>query len=95
MRTCRIITEVFPFYSTCFNLPFLLITFFKRVPELLLVIAVHPRLIFCGALKKALIVTEDRSYQTQYFSKIFPGPLVLAVNIHLYLLLNESLYNVF
>ena len=41
----------------------LLITFFKTVGELLHLLTVHPNLILRAALKKALMVSEDRSYQ--------------------------------
>ena len=79
-KTCRIITEVFYFDATCFILRFLLKTFFKTVGEPL-----HSKLVFRGALKEALMVPEDRSYQFQYFAKIFPSPLALMLQIHFYL----------
>ena len=53
-------------------------------------LTVHPKLIFRGALKKALMVPEDRFYQTQYFSKIFPSSLVLTLQMHFYLHFQES-----
>ena len=53
-------------------------------------LTVHPKFIFRGTLKKALMVPEDRSYQTQYFAKIFPSPLVLTLQIHFYLHFQES-----
>ena len=56
----------------CFVLRFLLRTFFKTFGEPLYLLTVHPKLNFRGALRKSLIVAEDRSYQTQYFAKIFP-----------------------
>ena len=82
IKTCRIITEVFYFDATWFILRFLLRTFFKIVGEPQHLLTVHPKLIFRGALKKDLIVPEDRSYQTQYFAKIFHSPLALMLQIH-------------
>ena len=46
-----------------------------------------------GALKKTLKIREDRSYQTQYFAKIFSSPLALMLHIHFYLHLQESSEN--
>ena len=89
-KTCRFITEVFHFYAECFILPFLLRTVFKTVAELLHLSTVHPKLIFWGALKTALMISEVRSYQTQYFAKIFSSPLALTLHIHFYLHLKES-----
>ena len=68
--------------------------FFKTVGEQLHLLKLHPKLIFRGALKKALIVLEDISYQTQFFAKIFPRPLALTLHIHFYLHLKESSENV-
>ena len=45
-------------------------------------LTVQAKLIFLGALKEALMVPEDRSYQTQYFAKIFPISLTLTWRIH-------------
>ena len=59
-------------HVTCFVLRFLLRKFFKTVGELLHLLPVHPKLIFRGVLKKAVMVPEDRSYQTQHFAKILP-----------------------
>ena len=84
-KTCRIITEVFYFDATCFILRFLLKTFFKTVGDPLHLLTLHSKLIFRGALKEALMVPEDRSYQFQYFAKIFPSPLALMLQIHFYL----------
>ena len=56
-------------------------------------LTVHPKLIFRGTLKKASVVTEDRSYQTQYFAKIFPSPLASSLQIHFYLHFQESSWN--
>ena len=67
-KTCKMITGFFHFYATCFILLFLLRTFFKTFTELLHLITLHPKLILWGALKKALVVLEDRSCQTQYCS---------------------------
>ena len=39
------------------------------------------------------MVPEDRSYQTQYFAKIFPSPLASTLHIHFYLHLKESSEN--
>ena len=68
--------------------------FFKTVGEQLHLLKLHPKLIFRGALKKALIVLEDISYQTHFFAKIFPRPLALTLHIHFYLHLKESSENV-
>ena len=84
-KTCRIITEVFYFDATCFILRFLLKTFFKTVREPLHLLTLHSKLIFRGTLKEALMVPEDRSYQFQYFAKIFPSPLALMLQIRFYL----------
>ena len=78
------LTEIFHIYVTCFILRFLLRTFCKTVGEPLYLLTVHPKLIFRGALKKALMVLEDRFYQRQYFAKIFPSPLTLTLQIHLH-----------
>ena len=53
-------------------------------------LTLHSKLIFRVALKKALMVPEDRSYQTQYFAKIFPSPLASTLHIHFDLHLKES-----
>ena len=53
----------------------------------------HPKLIFRGAIKKALMVSEDRSYQKQYFAKISPSLLALTLHIHFYLHFQESAYD--
>ena len=90
-KTCRIITEVFHFYATCFVLCLLLRILFKIVWELL---HLHPKLIFRGALKKVPTVPDVRSYQTQYFTKIFPNPLALRLHIHFYLHLQGSSENI-
>ena len=60
--------------------------FFKTVGKLLHLLTVHPKLVFLGALKKALIVPEDGSYQTQYFAKLCSSPLNLTLHIHFYLI---------
>ena len=39
------------------------------------------------------MVLEDRSYQPQYFTKIFSSPLTLALRIHFYLHFQESSSN--
>ena len=36
------------------------------------------------------MVQEDRSYQTQYFAKIFPSSLTSTLHIHFYFHLKES-----
>ena len=84
-KTCRIITEVFHFYATCFILCLLFRIFFKTVGELLHLLTVHLELIFRGALKKVPMVPQVRFYNTQYFTKIFPNPLALTLHIHFYL----------
>ena len=38
-------------------------------------IKVHPKLIFRGTLKKAVMVLKDRSYETQYFAISLPQPI--------------------
>ena len=93
-KTCGIIIEVFHFYATCCVLPFLLITFFKTVGEILQLLTLYPKLIFWGSLKKAFIVPEGRSYQTQYFTNIFRSTLASTLDIHFYLDLKESSENV-
>ena len=40
-----------------------------------------PKLIFRGALKKAFMVPEDRSYQNEYFAEIFPNLLASMLHI--------------
>ena len=92
-KTWRIIIEVFHFYATCFILPFLLRMFFKTVGEILHLLTLCAKFIFQSALKKTFIVLEDRSYQTQYFAKIFPSPLASTLHIHFYLHLKESSEN--
>ena len=57
--------EVFHFYATFYFTPFLIRKFFKTVGELLHLLTLHPKLIFRGALKKALMLSDGRSYQTQ------------------------------
>ena len=71
-QSCRIIIEVFHFYAACFILPFLFGKFFKTVEEIPNLLTAYPKLNVRGALKKAFMVLEDRSYQTQYFAKNFP-----------------------
>ena len=66
-------------------LRFLLKKFFKTVGEPPHLLTVHPILIFPDSLKKAFMVPEDRSYQKQYFAKIFSNPLALMLQIHFYL----------
>ena len=92
-QSCRIIIEVFHFYAACFILPFLFGKFFKTVEEILNLLTVYPKLNVRGALKKAFMVLEDRSYQKQYFAKIFPSPLASTLQIHFYLHLKESSEN--
>ena len=87
-KTCRIVTEVFHFYATCFILPFLLKKNVQTVGERLHLLTRHPKLIFLGALKKDPMVPEHISYQTRYFEKIFPSSLALMLHIHFYLHLN-------
>ena len=57
-------------------------------------IELHTKLIFPGALKKALMFLEDRFYQTQYFAKIFSSSLASTLHVHFYLYLKESSENV-
>ena len=92
-KVCRIIIEAFHFYATCFSLLFLLRKFFKTVGEILHLLTLSPKLIFWGALKKAFMVSEDRSYQKQYFAKIFPSLLVSTLHISFYFHLKESSEN--
>ena len=49
--------------------------------------------LFCGAIKKALMVPEGRSHQTQSFAKIFPSALALMLQIHFYLHFQKSTQN--
>ena len=73
------------------SLPLMLhVLFYKTVGEPLHLLTVYPKLIFRGAIKKALMVPEDRSHQTQCFAKIFPSPLALMLQIHFYLHFQES-----
>ena len=83
----------FTFYTTCFILRFLSRMFPKTVGVPQHLLTVHPKLIFRGTLKKAPVVTEGRSYQTQYFAKIFPSPLASSLQIHFYLHFQESSWN--
>ena len=53
-------------------------------------LTLHPKLVFRVALKKGLMILEDRSYQTQFLPKRFPSPLALTMHIHIYLHLKES-----
>ena len=76
-------------------LPFLLRKFFKTVGEILHLLTLYLKLIFRGALKKAFMDPEDRSYQAQYFPKIFPSPLAWTFHDHFYLYLKESSENAF
>ena len=92
-KICRIIIEAFHFYATCFILPFLLRKFFKTFGEILHLLTLSPKLIIRGALKKAFMVPEERSYQKQYFAKIFPSLLVSTLQIHFYFHLKESSEN--
>ena len=39
------------------------------------------------------MVSEDRSYQTQYFAKISPSPLALTLQMNFYLHFQESAEN--
>lgn len=87
------ITEVFQFGVKFFILPFSVRKFFKKVDEPIHISTLHHKLISQGALKKAFVVPEYRSYQTQYFSKIFPSPLNSTLLIHFYLHLNYSALN--
>ena len=64
--------------------------FFKTIGEPLHLLTVHPKLVFCGALMKALMVPEGRSYQKQYFLKIFPSTLTLTLHIHFFLHFQDS-----
>ena len=69
--------------------------FFKTVlGEILYLLMLYPKFIFLGALKEAFLALEDRSYQTQYVSEIFPSPLASTLHIHVYLHLKESSGNV-
>lgn len=66
-------TEPFHCYATHFVLIFLLRRFFKTFEELLHLLTLHLKFPSWGELKKGLMVSEDRSYQTRDFSKIFPS----------------------
>ena len=65
----------------------------KTVGKPLQLLTIHPKLIFRNALKKALMVPNSRSHQIQYFTKIFPSPLILTLHIHFYLHFQESNWN--
>ena len=75
-------------------LPFLWRIFFKTVGELLHLLTLHHKLIFPGSLKNTIMFPEGRSYQTQYFAKIFPSPLALTLHVHFYRHLKKSFENV-
>ena len=64
------------------------------VRETLYLLTVHPKLIFWGALNKALMVLKNRSYQTQCCAQVVPSPLALTPQIDFYLHFQESTYNV-
>ena len=81
------------FHATCFILLLLLRKFFKTVGEILHLLTLYPKLNFRGALKKAFTIPKDRSYQTQYFVKIFPSPLASMLHVDFYLHLKESSEN--
>ena len=76
------ITETFHLYAKSFILRILLRRFLQTVAEPLHLLTVNPKLIFRGVLKKALMVPEDKTYQTQRFLKFFPSPLALTQQIH-------------
>lgn len=52
-----------------------------------------PKNNFLHALKKGLMVPENRSYQIQYFAKTFSRPLALTLHIHFHLHLKEASRN--
>ena len=87
------LSQVFYVYVTCFLLLFLLRKFFKTVGDLLHLLTLHLKLTFWGALKKALMVLEDRSYQTQSFGNTFQSPLASTLHIHFSFHLKESCEN--
>ena len=93
-RTCRIITEVFQFYATCFILPFLLKNVLQSSLRTTACMKLHPKLIFWSALKKIFMVPEDRSYVIQYFAKIFRSSLVSMLHIQFSSSLKKSTENV-
>ena len=93
-KICRIILEAFHFYATYFILSFLLRQFFKTVGEIRHLLTLSSKLIFRGALKKAFMVPEEKSYQKQYFAKIFLSLLASTLHIHFYFHLKESSENV-
>ena len=74
---------------------FCLTVFIKKVFQnswrKLHLLTLHPKLIFRDALKKAFMVPEDRSYQIQYFAKIFPSALISALHIHSIAIFRDSL----
>ena len=72
-----------PFTSMLYVLLcFILRAFFKTVREQLRILLVHPKLLFRGTARKAIMVPENGSYQTQNFAKIFPSLLALTLQIH-------------
>ena len=79
--------------TRCFILSFFLRNVLKTVGKPLQLLTMHPKLIFRSALKKALMVPDRRSHQIQYFTKIFPSPLILTWHIHFYLHFQESNWN--
>ena len=64
-KICRNIAGVFHFYISLFVLLYLLKVFSKILKELLHLITLHPKLIPWSAVKKALMILEDTSNQTQ------------------------------
>ena len=92
-KICRIILEAFHFYATYFILSFLLRQFFKTVGEIRHLLTLSSKLTFRGALKKAFMVPEEKSYQKQYFVKIFLSLLASKMHIHFYFHLKESSEN--
>ena len=65
IKACRIIIEFLHFYAACFILPFLLIKFFKTVREILHLLTLYSKLIFWGALKKVLMVSDSSVFWTK------------------------------
>ena len=66
--------------------------FLKSVGELQYLLILHPKSIFRCGLKKAIRVTEDRSYQMQYFAKNFPIPsnVLLAFLVFTFIWRNQQ-----
>ena len=75
----------------CYTFVLLFLAFLKTVGWPLNLLTVQLELILGGAS----MISEDRSYQTKYPTKIFPSPLALMLHIHFSFNFQESCYNPF